>query len=121
MVSSQPFGKAVVGTAGVVIISILVSMSAFGAANGTLLSSSRILFVASREGNCPKFMSGLHNSARTPVPAIVFEVNILLFLFCFGIFTLNLMAMLYQCLCLKVITTTYYYYYYYYYYLYMLY
>ena len=71
----QPFGKETLGTAGLVIIPLIVSASAFGAANSTLLIGSRILFVTAREGQAPKFLSGLHSSAKTPVPAILVTVS----------------------------------------------
>ncbi len=64
-----------IGTAGLVIFPILVAKSAFGAANGTLFYGSRILFVSAREGLAPKFMSGLHASAKTPVLAILSTVS----------------------------------------------
>ena len=73
----QPFGKETLGTAGLVIIPIMVSASAFGAANSSLFISSRILYVTAREGQAPKFLSGLHSTAKTPVPAILVMVSCL--------------------------------------------
>ena len=70
----QSFGDSTIGNAGVVIICLLVSVSAFGSANGSLFASTRVIFVAAREGHLPDFLSGLHVTARTPVPAIIMQV-----------------------------------------------
>ena len=64
---SQPFAKDTIGTAGVVIVLLLVSISTFGTANGTLL-------IGSREGELPDFLSGLHATAKTPIPGIIVQV-----------------------------------------------
>lgn len=57
------------------IVSLLVSVSAFGSANGSLFSATRVVFVAAREGHLPDFLSGLHVTAKTPVPAIILQVS----------------------------------------------
>ena len=64
-----------IGTAGLVIIPLLVSISTFSSANGTVFSSSRVIFVAAREGHLPDFLSGVHGTARTPIPAILMQVS----------------------------------------------
>ena len=71
----QTFGKEAIGTAGLVIIPLLVSASAFGAANASVFSASRVVFEAARDGHAPKFLSGLHATAKTPVPAIILQVS----------------------------------------------
>ena len=71
----QLFGKEAIGTAGLVIISLLVSASAFGTVNSSIYSASRVIFVSAREGHAPKFLSGLHATAKTPVPAILLQVS----------------------------------------------
>ena len=57
------------------IFPLLVSVSTFGAANATLFNGTRVLFVAAREGHLPDFLSGLHATAKTPVPAIILQVS----------------------------------------------
>ena len=59
------------GTAGVVVMLLLVSLSTFGAANGSLYVGSRVIFVAAREGDLPDFLSGIGTTAKTPVPSII--------------------------------------------------
>ena len=71
----QPFGKEAIGIYGIVIISVLVSVSAFGAANVNIFASSRVIFSAAREGHAPKFLSGVHTTAKTPVAAILLQVS----------------------------------------------
>ncbi|XP_075715931.1 cystine/glutamate transporter-like [Rhinoderma darwinii] len=53
------------------LISILVAMSCFGALNGGIFASSRMLFAASREGHWPKLFSMIHVRRHTPLPALL--------------------------------------------------
>ena len=71
---SQSFGKDTLGTAGMVAMMLLVSLSTFGAANGSLYRGSRAIFVAARENDLPDFLSGIHATAKTPVPATILQV-----------------------------------------------
>ena len=63
------------GTAGLVVFPLLVAVSTFGTANGTLFIGTRVTYVSAREGHLPDFLSGLHVTAKTPVPAIVVLVR----------------------------------------------
>ncbi|XP_063951950.1 cystine/glutamate transporter-like [Lytechinus pictus] len=51
------------------LIPIGVSISCIGAINGGLFSSSRMLFVASREGHLPKIAAMIHIKRYSPLPA----------------------------------------------------
>ncbi|KAM9311012.1 cystine/glutamate transporter-like [Gastrophryne carolinensis] len=53
------------------LISILVAMSCFGAQNGGIFASSRMLFAASREGHWPPLFSMIHIRRHTPLPALL--------------------------------------------------
>lgn len=53
------------------VISILVAMSCFGALNGGIFASSRMLFVASREGHWPNLFQMIHIRRHTPLPALL--------------------------------------------------
>ncbi|XP_075066485.1 cystine/glutamate transporter-like [Mixophyes fleayi] len=53
------------------VISILVAMSCFGAVNGGIFASSRMLFAASREGHWPNLFSMIHIRRHTPLPALL--------------------------------------------------
>ena len=41
---------------------------------------SRVKFVAARDGLLPSFLSGVHNTYHTPLPAIVVSVSIIVML-----------------------------------------
>ena len=71
----QPFGDATLGKAGLVIIPIFVAFSTFGAANGSIYTSSRQIFGAARDRLLPDSLSGLHTKYKTPVPAIILLVS----------------------------------------------
>ena len=73
----QPFGEATLGKTGLVVIPVLVAFSTFGAANGTIFTSSRATFGAAKDRLLPDFLSGLHAKYRTPIPAIIFMVSAL--------------------------------------------
>ena len=67
-----PFGKAALGTAGLVIIPICVAISTFGTTVGSFFSQSRIILSSAREGLFPRALGGVHLTRRTPLPAIIF-------------------------------------------------
>ena len=56
-------------------IPILVAFSTFGAANGSIYISSRLIFGAARDSLLPDFLSGLHVKYKTPIPALIFLVG----------------------------------------------
>ncbi len=62
-----------------IIVLLVVSTSTFGTANASMFVGSRAVFVAAREGDLPDFLSGLHATAKTPVPAILLQVCTLIF------------------------------------------
>ncbi|KAM8974471.1 cystine/glutamate transporter-like [Pelodytes ibericus] len=53
------------------VIPILVSLSCFGALNGGIFASSRMLFAAAREGQWPFLFSMIHLRRHTPLPALI--------------------------------------------------
>ena len=74
-ISLQPFGDATLGKAGLVLIPIFVAFSTFGAANGSVYTSSRLIFGAARDRLLPDCFSALHTKYKTPVPALIFLVS----------------------------------------------
>ncbi|XP_058481471.1 cystine/glutamate transporter-like isoform X2 [Solea solea] len=55
------------------VIPVLVAMSCLGALNGGMFGSTRLLFVAGREGHCPAIFSMIHIRRRTPLAAVLFQ------------------------------------------------
>nr|XP_056702780.1 cystine/glutamate transporter-like [Euleptes europaea] len=53
------------------VLPILVALSCFGALNGGIFASSRMLFAAAREGQWPTLFSMIHIQRHTPLPALL--------------------------------------------------
>ncbi|TPP56157.1 putative cationic amino acid transporter [Fasciola gigantica] len=53
------------------IMPIFVACSTFGGVNGTIMTTSRIFFVASRENQMPRVCSFLQMDLLTPIPAVI--------------------------------------------------
>ncbi|KAK9874615.1 hypothetical protein WA026_005445 [Henosepilachna vigintioctopunctata] len=53
-----------------------VTISTFGAANGTLFAAGRLCFAASREGHLMDILSYVHIKRYTPVPGLIFQTLI---------------------------------------------
>jgi amino acid transporter len=67
------FGKEMFGPAGGIAFAAIVAMSCFGAVNSSFFTSSRIIFVAAKEGYLPKRFGKLHLTRKTPINSIVRE------------------------------------------------
>ncbi|OCF55829.1 L-methionine transporter [Kwoniella mangroviensis CBS 10435] len=78
------FGKATIGQFGMVVFSVLVAVSCFGALNGGFFTTARLIYAASREHFLPSIFSKLHPKRRTPDYAIGLQAGLALFFVIFG-------------------------------------
>ncbi|WWD16103.1 hypothetical protein CI109_100528 [Kwoniella shandongensis] len=78
------FGAATIGKFGAVVFSIVVSISCFGALNGSFYTTARLIYAASREHFLPSVFSRLHYRRRTPDNAIALQAGLSLFYVVFG-------------------------------------
>ncbi|KAG2753221.1 L-methionine transporter [Suillus brevipes Sb2] len=78
------FGRALFGPAGGVIFAVMVSISCFGALNGSTFTSARLICVAGRERYLPAMFGRLNKSRQTPVNAILLQAAITIVFIVFG-------------------------------------
>ncbi|VDP81603.1 unnamed protein product, partial [Schistosoma mattheei] len=57
------------------IMPIFVALSTFGGVNGTVMTTSRMFFVASQVNQMPKLLCFLHMDRLTPISAVVFTLK----------------------------------------------
>ena len=62
-----------------------ISFSTFGATNGSIYITSRLIFGAARDNLLPDFLRGLHVKRRTPVPALILLVRATVLALCLGV------------------------------------
>lgn len=58
------------------IMPILVALSCYGAANGSLYACGRLSLAAGREGHLPDVLSMIHKKRHTPIPAVLLTASI---------------------------------------------
>ena len=64
------------------IMSIFVAMSCFGALNSAFYISSRLYYVAAREGHLPTYFSMVSPEYLTPIPALMLSLSLTLVYLC---------------------------------------
>ncbi|CAJ0895763.1 6416_t:CDS:2 [Entrophospora sp. SA101] len=67
------FGKKIFGPVGGIFFSLCVAASCFGAANGSIFTGARLIYVAGREGYLPTVFGKVHNKWNTPTAALIMQ------------------------------------------------
>ncbi|KAI9193602.1 amino acid/polyamine transporter I [Polychytrium aggregatum] len=84
---AMDFGKNVFGHVGGIIIPIIVIGSTFGAANGSVFTSARVLMASAKHGDIPPVFAQVHPRFKTPLNALVIQGLISVFFVSVGSFT----------------------------------
>ncbi|GAA5947337.1 hypothetical protein JCM3775_005369 [Rhodotorula graminis] len=80
------FGRALAGPVGGLLFAIIVSISALGALNGTLYTSSRLVVAASEQGFLPRTFATFNSRQKTPINGILLSTALSTIFICFGDF-----------------------------------
>ncbi|QRW27621.1 amino acid permease [Rhizoctonia solani] len=78
------FGRALFGNFGALVFAGVVAISCFGATNGSMFTTARLIYSAAREGYLPSMFGRLHKGLKTPLNAMVLQVIITLFYILIG-------------------------------------
>ncbi|KAI8806182.1 amino acid permease-domain-containing protein [Cladochytrium replicatum] len=84
---ASDFGKQLFGSIGGIIFPIVVIGSTFGAANASVFTGARVIYVSAKHGHAPKFLGNVHPERNTPIAALLLQGGITGILICFGSFT----------------------------------
>ncbi|BGP38489.1 hypothetical protein JCM10450v2_002437 [Rhodotorula kratochvilovae] len=80
------FGRALAGPVGGLLFAIIVSISALGALNGTLYTSSRLIVAASEQGFLPRRFASFNDRQKTPINGILLSSALSTVFICVGDF-----------------------------------
>ncbi|PWZ00496.1 hypothetical protein BCV70DRAFT_199776 [Testicularia cyperi] len=78
------FGSAIGGTAGGMVFAFLVAFSCFGALNGQIYTTARLILAASKESYLPGFFADLNPITNTPVSALILQLVLITLFITFG-------------------------------------
>ncbi|GAA5976531.1 hypothetical protein JCM10908_005533 [Rhodotorula pacifica] len=81
------FGRALAGPIGGLLFAIIVSISALGALNGTLYTSSRLIVAASEQGFLPRLFANFNERQKTPINGILLSSALSTIFVCLGDFS----------------------------------
>ncbi|KAJ7063329.1 amino acid permease-domain-containing protein [Mycena amicta] len=73
---AMDFGRALFGPIGGTIFAFMVAISCFGALNGSVYTTSRLVYAASRQGYLPALFGRLHPTRKTPINATLLQAGI---------------------------------------------
>ncbi|BGP14439.1 hypothetical protein JCM10213_004562 [Rhodosporidiobolus nylandii] len=82
------FGRAVAGPVGGLLFAIVVSISALGALNATLYTSSRLIVAASEQGFLPRPFAKFNDSRQTPINGLLLSAALSTVFIIFGDFSI---------------------------------
>lgn len=78
------FGSAIFGTVGGIVFAVLVAFSCFGALNGQIYTTARLILAASREGYLPERLGDLNRQTGTPIAALLLQLVLISAFVLFG-------------------------------------
>lgn len=78
------FGSAVLGSTGGILFALIVAFSCFGALNGQVYTTARLVYAAGREGHLPAAFGRIHHRTRTPLNALLLQVSLIYLFLLFG-------------------------------------
>lgn len=78
------FGSAIGGTAGGMVFAFLVAFSCFGALNGQIYTTARLILAASKESYIPAVFGDLNRRTGTPISALVLQLILISAFVIFG-------------------------------------
>ncbi|GAK63612.1 L-methionine transporter [Moesziomyces antarcticus] len=78
------FGSAIFGTVGGIVFAFLVAFSCFGALNGQIYTTARLIMAASREGYLPEKLGEVNRRTGTPVAALALQLVLIAAFVLFG-------------------------------------
>ncbi|KAL1924785.1 uncharacterized protein VTP21DRAFT_4439 [Calcarisporiella thermophila] len=68
------FGKTMFGPLGGVMFAICVALSCFGAANASVFTGARLIYVSARQGHIPSIFGKINAKRATPVAALILQM-----------------------------------------------
>src|SRR5437588_13108913 len=74
------------GPVGGILFSLCVAISCFGAANGSIFTGARLIYVAGREGYLPTVFSKVHSKWNTPTAALIMQAALTILMIIPGTF-----------------------------------
>ncbi|KAG9292308.1 hypothetical protein G9A89_009120 [Geosiphon pyriformis] len=80
------FGRKMFGTTGGILFALCVAASCFGAANGSIFTGGRVIYVASREGYLPAIFGKIHSTWNTPTAALAMQASFTIVMIIAGTF-----------------------------------
>ncbi|RUS24934.1 amino acid permease-domain-containing protein, partial [Jimgerdemannia flammicorona] len=81
------FGKKIFGPAGGIIFALCVAASCFGAANGSVFTAARIVYVSARQGYIPAVFGKISSTRHTPQAALALQCALTIIYILPGSFT----------------------------------